>query len=99
MRTCESRIVKEYKTRKADCMWPDSLYGRDVSADPYPICGGALTITVKVDDDGGDCHCCSGPGRIVIELTCTKCKYPYIPGRLKFDYDAEEIINKLLETL
>ena len=98
MRTCESRIVKEYKTRKADCIWPESLSGPNENIECFPICGGALTISVAIDDDGG-CRCCSGPGHIVIRLDCDRCRYPYIPGRLRFDYNAEEIINKLLETL
>ena len=98
MRTCESRILKEYKSKKADSMWPESLYGpSDVGT--LPICGGRLAITVGTNNDGDGCRCCNGPDRIVIKLVCSRCQWPYIPGRLQFDHDAESVINGLLEQL
>ena len=98
MRTCEARILKEYPSKKADSMWPESTYGpNDVGT--LPICGGRLTITVGVEDTDYGCHSCSGPGRVVIKLVCSRCQWPYIPGRLKFDHDAESVINGLLEQL
>jgi hypothetical protein len=93
MKTCQSHILKEYKTKKADCMWPESNYGpTDVGT--LPVCGGSIKAELEVDHEGGYGWCNVRP---TIKLTCSKCQHPYIPGVLKFNFEAKQVIDELLE--
>ena len=94
--TCQARIIKEYKTKKADCMWPESSYGpTDVGT--LPICGGNVVVTLQAiqEPDWGGSY-----PKINIEAICTKCKCPWWPGRIAWEkevlYDCWDI-TKLLD--
>lgn len=93
---CQARIVREYKTRKADVRWPETVYGPVMDAEIHtlPVCGGDVTLKVEIEHSG--CSCCSGPGQIVIVATCSRCKHPYVPGVLRFSTDAIAYLEELL---
>lgn len=81
---CQSRIVKTYKTAKAESMWPVSIYGPNPAIDQYPeVCDGDVTVRVIIEHDG-DCACC-GTTALAVTFTCTRCQQPYVPGRLELD--------------
>lgn len=96
---CQARITKEYKTTKADCMWPESVYG-PVDTGTLPVCGGDVTIVIKVESDG--CCCCDGPPRLAIDDACTKCKHPYWQDKIEWirkvnaqdGFDITELLNE-----
>lgn len=103
MKTCQSRIVDEYKTRKADSVWPhyDDDPNKSVNLE-YPECGGTLTLKVELGDDGscGDPDCCGYPSyHIALELTCSRCKFPYHKaiGSNYSGFSGEDKINEILK--
>ena len=81
MLICQARIIKEYKSRKADCMWPESVYGpNDVGT--LPLCGGAVNVRVKAvaEPDWGGTY-----PKIEIDAKCSKCNWPWWPGRIAWE--------------
>ncbi len=95
---CQARITKEYERAKADCMWPETIYGpADKIVETLPICGGNVVVVCKAIDDpyfGG----CSAS--LEIEWICSKCKAPWIPGRIGLDaevHTGQLNITRLLE--
>ena len=93
---CESRILKEYKTKKTDCQWPETYYGpTDVGT--LPVCGGDVTVKLRAiaEPDWGGSH-----PVMEVDAVCTKCKYPWWPGKVEFDnrvahYDGFDITSYL----
>jgi hypothetical protein len=84
---CLARITREYKTKKADCIWPESVYGPNDEKDlPPEVCGGEIKVVLTPIVDGG-CSCCGSP-RIQVEITCSRCKFGYFPGSLNLDQRA-----------
>ena len=81
MPKCQSRILKEYKTTKADMMWPETVYGpNDVGT--LPTCGGDVTVKARAVDEpdwGGS------SASLKLEWTCTRCKHAFLPGRIEAD--------------
>ena len=97
---CTARILKEYKKAKADSMWPESIYGpTDVGT--LPICGGDITVKIKVDSS--DCPCCGSSPTLDLQAVCTKCKHPFWSGRIQLEQAIENWsgwdITSLLEDL
>jgi len=94
MLKCQARIYKTYKKAKADVYWPETVYGPALKHIlDMEVCGGDVKLTVSTAYDG--CSCCSSP-RLEIEAECSRCKNPYVPGSLDFNYNAEKVINDLL---
>ena len=78
---CQARILKTYKTKKADGMWPESTYGpNDVGT--LPICGGDVRVVVKAENmpDWGGTY-----AQMEIDASCTKCTHPWWPGRIAWE--------------
>ena len=93
---CTSRILKEYKTKKADCMWPETVYGpSDVGT--LEVCGGNVVVEVAATDEpeyGG--HYAT----LGMKASCSRCKHPYFPGRIKIESEVNNNywdITSLLE--
>ena len=83
---CQSRILKEYKPARADCMWPECTYG-PVDVGTLPECGGNVTVKVRCVNEpewGGT------SARMEIQATCTKCMHPWWPGRIAWE---AEVLN------
>lgn len=102
MKTCQARIVDEYKTRKADSVWPVAAYGGEADPLSLPECGGNLTLETLLGDDGGcsDPECCGGANyHVALELTCSRCQYPYHKdvGENYSGYGGEKKINEILK--
>ena len=82
---CTSRILKEYKTKKADCMWPETVYGPS-DVDTLPVCGGNLKISIEAQDEatyGG--HYAT----LRLEVICSRCKHGYFPNLITFQQEVE----------
>lgn len=99
MLKCESRIIREYKTLKADPLWPRCVYG-DAPAEElekYPeVCGGDVT-TVLVAKDEPDWGCTYA--KLELEMTCSRCKAPYVSGLLSFGrVDVTELFSTFAAT-
>lgn len=79
--SCTSRILKEYKTTKADCMWPETTHGpKDVGT--LPVCGGVVHVKIQaVDEPDWGGHYAT----MKFEATCSKCKSPFWPGRIALE--------------
>ena len=78
---CQSRILKDYKIAKADCMWPESIYGpTDVGT--LPVCNGEVTIKIKSYSEPS---CCGRGDGIELEATCSRCKHPWFPKRFELE--------------
>ena len=93
---CESRILKEYKTTKADMMWPETRYGPNDTG-TLPVCGGDVKVILKAVDEPYFGGCSS---RLELNATCSKCKWPFWPGRIQLDQKmtmGELDITELLE--
>lgn len=82
---CQARIVREYKTRKAEVCWPETVYGatpEELLAKYPEACGGDVTVKVKAVDEpyfGG------ASAKLEVEWTCSRCREPYVPGRFEVD--------------
>ena len=78
---CSSRILREFKVAKADCMWPESVYG-PVDTGDWPLCGGDVTVKVRCvnEPDWGGTY-----AKMEIDAQCSKCKHPYWPGRIAWE--------------
>ncbi len=103
-KTCKARITDEYKTRKADSVWPETAWsgGSIEEHMSHPECGGKLTLTVALDDDGacGDPECCGYPSyHVTGKLECSRCKNAYLDGIVNsaMSYGSEEFINRILQ--
>lgn len=82
---CQSRIVKTFKTKKAECRWPEIPGGLqdnfklipNPDAADLPVCGGDVTITVDAIDepDWGGTY-----AKLDVKATCSRCRQPYFPG-------------------
>lgn len=92
---CQARIVREYKTKKADVVWPECLGGPVPEHLVHPVCGGDVKADVCVPYSG--CACCGDSPEVKVELTCSRCKNPYIPGCLDFPYRSDEFLRKLVQ--
>ena len=80
---CQSRIIKEYKSTKADCMWPEDKYGPNEQKG-LSICNGDINIRIKAVEEpewGGHTT------ELKLEATCIKCKHPWWPGRIQLETD------------
>lgn len=76
---CQARIVKTYKTKKANCVWPETVYGPvpEESLEWKEVCGGDLTAKVRAVDDpyyGGS------SADLELEVECSRCRAGYFPG-------------------
>lgn len=101
---CTARIVKTYKTKKADVVWPETVYGKTeleyevlpgVRLDSLEVCGGEITLRVRAGTDG--CPCCSGTTQLEVEVTCTRCKVPYFPRIFELNgVNPEEAVSRLV---
>ena len=81
MAKCQAHILREFKTVKADCMWPQTVYGPN-GCGTLPVCGGDVTVKVKAVDEpeyGGHY------AKLEIEFTCTRCKHPWLPNRIEIE--------------
>lgn len=88
---CQSHILRTYKTRKAEPIWPETTHGPNLDAQRYPVCGGNVTVKVKVVNEpewGGNY------AKMELEWTCTNCKMPWVPSRFELE---RAIINGSLE--
>lgn len=70
--TCEARILREFKTKKAESVWP-AYEGWD----KLEACGGAVTFEVR---PGYEPYMGGADAKIEVEATCSRCQYPYYPG-------------------
>jgi hypothetical protein len=91
---CQARIQKEYKTRKADVIWPETYDGQpSPSLKDYPeVCNGHVSVSLKADFSSGNCRCDSYPELQVI-ATCTRCANPFWPG--KYALEAQAMAGEL----
>ena len=74
---CEALIIRTYKTRKAACVWPRNMNGVETHHKNVGPCGGEVTAVLKAVEEpyyGGVSAALS------LELTCTRCKYPFVTG-------------------
>lgn len=91
---CQARILRDYKTTKADCMWPETQYGpSDVGT--LLVCGGEVTVKASAvnEPEWGGSY-----ARLEISCVCSRCKHPYFKGRLTLDHQTEIDITLLFET-
>lgn len=98
MRKCKARIVRTFKTRKAESCWPEDIAGQVLQdrINKYPECGGDVTLCVDIDYGNG-CSCCSGPPTIEIVADCSRCATPFVgPDSYSFSYAGKDIIDRLL---
>jgi hypothetical protein len=98
---CRSKIYKEYKTRKADCVWPNCanplIGGKPLDVDSLPVCGGNITLTIKAVDEP-DYH--SGHYAVLqVTATCSRCRAGYFPGMrdLMHDHSAGPLLVRAVE--
>lgn len=77
---CQARIMKEFKTRKADSAHPNFK-----DFDKYAPCNGEITITalVKSVADWG-----STDYILAVEIDCSRCKYPYVENWNEFRHQV-----------
>ena len=97
---CQSRIIREYKTSKADCKWPECSSGpTDVGT--LPVCGGDVTVIVRaVDEPDWGGH----SAVLNIKATCSRCKFPFWPKRITWEanvlswdgWDVTSLLEKFL---
>lgn len=69
---CEARILREFKHKRAETVWP-AYEGWD----KLEVCGGTVTLEVVATEEpymGG-----SDP-KIEVNAKCTRCRAPYFPG-------------------
>jgi hypothetical protein len=96
---CESRITKEYETRKAVSYWPRVCPSGVWIDNPNAVgevCGGDVTIILKaVDEPDWGGHYAT----LEIERTCTRCRWPWVPIMEKLPtFSTGEInLNELLD--
>jgi hypothetical protein len=93
MLICRSRILKDYKSRKADCVWPRYL-AEHPEKGPLSECGGEITVVVKAVDEP-DYHS-DHYADLKIELTCSRCKFPFVPGVSGEERSKESILEEAL---
>jgi hypothetical protein len=96
---CQARINRIYKTRKAAVVWPETVFGPNADIEDYPeVCGGDVTVTIRAVDepDWGSSY-----ARLTLDAVCTRCDYPWWPGRIalegRVDADRALDITALLE--
>lgn len=90
---CQSRITKTYKKAKADCMWPESVYGPVPEALLYPECGGDVKLSLYLSQG----CCCHESSELEIMSECSRCKNPYYPHKLEERNSItyiEELLNR-----
>lgn len=83
---CEARILREFKTKKADTVWP-AYEGWD-KLEP---CGGVVTFEVR---PGYEPYMGGADAKIEVEATCSRCRAPYYPGA--FIVSGGSQVEKLL---
>jgi hypothetical protein len=78
---CQARIMREYKKKRADSLWPEYHTGQPSQwLDQYPeVCGGDVTVQIKAGWSGS--CACSGSSELELEASCSRCASPYWPGR------------------
>lgn len=91
---CQSRIWKEYKSRKADPVWPEThdgpitvVHGTTKLITELPICGGDVVVTLVAANEpymGGTY------ASLEAKFTCSRCKLPWIPKRFAIEGAAIE---------
>lgn len=99
---CQSRILKEYKMKKADCIWPETVYG-PTDTGTLPVCGGDVTVKIRAvaEPDWGGTY-----PKIEIEAICTKCTHPWWLGRIDWEskvlhwdgWDVTALLEHISET-
>lgn len=80
--TCMSDITREFKTRKAECVWPVYDGAIQPSYQYKNACFGRVTATLKAVDEpyfGGT------SAELHIEWTCSRCTMPFVEKRLEID--------------
>lgn len=96
---CQARIVREYKTKKADSIYPFiPATGEANEVEGKEICGGTLSVSCSISDGG--CSCCGSGPELDIYLVCSRCKYPWASEKLysaMSSYQAEKFVGELLE--
>ena len=83
---CESRVLKEYKTKKVDCTWPENANGPSNDVGNLPVCGGEVFVFVNAIDEpyhGGH------SAKLELDVQCSKCKWPFWPGRIQLEQDVQ----------
>jgi hypothetical protein len=81
---CQARIVKEFKSRKADVCWSECASGPcPDNVTKYPECGGNLTVKIVNENE----PYYGGTDTVMrVHTVCTRCKMPYFDGILKMRY-------------
>lgn len=97
---CQARIIKTYKTKKADSCYPVIPYmgAPNINAIGLETCEGDLTAEVGSYIDGG-CGCC-GNSEITLTLTCSRCKNAFVHLDLHSamtSYAIQGFLDNLLE--
>jgi len=69
---CQARIIKRYKTTRAECVWPKYPNFKNL-----PKCDGDIAVIIKAVDEAvwGDTY-----ARLKIDFECSNCKHGYIEG-------------------
>jgi len=95
---CKSRIVRTFKTRKAEAIWPETVHGpqKPDLLEKYPEeCGGEIHIGVEILGGGG-CCCSYETPSIEMEVRCSKCNCPYFEGIFEIHGGGTEAVERAL---
>jgi len=86
---CQSHIVKEFKTRKALCVWPNYQH-----FSKYPeICGGDVVIKVNLENEP---HWGGTSAALEVTATCSRCRHPYFDGFMELNHGSPAVIANIL---
>lgn len=95
---CQSKIVKEFKTRKPQSCYPKVMGPNNSLVDnPDGIgketCGGEVTITVKAVDEPD--YVSDHYAVLEVEVTCERCGWPYFDGMHDLRTNAEKMLSAI----